>query len=41
MTVLRIAWVRELHDENARLKRMYAAPALGDSVLNDVGGRKL
>ena len=41
MTVPHLAQLRELQDENARLKRMYADLALMHSALKDVVNRKL
>jgi putative transposase len=41
MTVPHLAQLRELQDENARLKRMYADLALMHNALKDVVGRKL
>ena len=41
MNVSSLALLRELQDENARLKRMYAELALMHSVLKDVIERKL
>jgi hypothetical protein len=38
MTVLHLSQLRELQDENARLKRMYADLALMNSALKDVVG---
>ena len=41
MTVPHLAQLRELQEENARLKRMYADLALMHSALKDVVDRKL
>ena len=41
MTVPHLAQLRELQDENARLKRMYADLALMHNALKDVVDRKL
>jgi putative transposase len=41
MTVPHLSQLRELQDENARLKRMYADSALMHSALKDVVDRKL
>lgn len=41
MTVPHLAQLRELQDENARLKRMYADLALMHSALKEVVDRKL
>ncbi len=41
MTVSHLAQLRELQDENARLKRMYADLALMHNALKDVVDRKL
>lgn len=41
MTVSHLAQLRELQDENTRLKRMYADLALMHSALKDVVDRKL
>ena len=41
MTVPHLAQLRELQDENARLKRMYADLALMHNALKDVVERKL
>lgn len=41
MTVSHLAQLRELQDENARLKRMYADLALVHNALKDVVDRKL
>ena len=41
MTVPHLAQLRELQDENARLKRMYADLALMHNALKNVVGRKL
>ena len=41
MTVPRLAQLRELQDENARLKRMYADLSLMHNVLKNVVERKL
>ena len=41
MTVPHLAQLRELQDENARLKRMYAELALMHSALKEVVDRKL
>lgn len=41
MTVPHLAQLRELQEENARLKRMYADLALMHSALKDVIERKL
>ena len=41
MTVPHLAQLRELQDENARLKRMYADLALVHNALKDVVDRKL
>ena len=41
MTVPHLAQLRELQDENARLKRMYADLALMHNALKDVIDRKL
>ncbi len=41
MTVPHLAKLRELQEENARLKRMYADLALMHSALKDVVERKL
>lgn len=41
MTVPRRSQLRELQDENARLKRMYADLALVHNALKDVVERKL
>ena len=40
-TVSHLVQLRELQDENARLKRMYADLALMHNVLKDVVDRKL
>lgn len=41
MNVSSLAQLRELHEENARLKRMYAELALMHTALMDVVERKL
>lgn len=41
MTFSHLSHLRELQDENARLKRMYADLVLRHSALKDVVGRKL
>ncbi len=41
MTVSHLAQLRELQDENTRLKRMYADLALMHNALKDVVDRKL
>lgn len=41
MTVSHLSQLRELRDENAKLKRMYADLALMHHVLKDVVDRKL
>lgn len=41
MTVSHLAQLRELQDENGRLKRMYADLALMHNALKDVVDRKL
>lgn len=41
MSVSHLAQLRELQDENARLKRMYADLALMHNALKDVVDRKL
>ncbi|CAM8621690.1 Alpha_kinase_ChaK2_TRPM6 domain containing protein [Comamonadaceae bacterium] len=41
MTVLHLSQLRELQEENAKLKRMYADLALMHHALKDVGDRKL
>jgi len=41
MTVLQLAQLRQLQDENAKLKRMYADLALMHHALKDVVDRKL
>lgn len=41
MTVPHLSQLRELQDENARLKRMYAELALMHNALKDVVDRKL
>ena len=40
MTVLHLSQLRELQDENARLKRMYTDLALMHSALNYFVGQK-
>lgn len=41
MTVLHFAQLRELQEENAKLKRMYADLALMHHALKDIVDRKL
>jgi len=41
ITVLQLAQLRQLQDENAKLKRMYADLALMHHALKDVVDRKL
>jgi putative transposase len=41
MTVSHLAQLRQLQDENAKLKRMYANLALMHHALNDIVDRKL